>query len=374
MIYLKHLIVGAGLLSLIAVSNSCTDSAAHIETETTSAETEAATETFKLQKEKLSTTIQLPGELIAFQAVDLYAKVSGFVKELKVDIGSEVRAGQILVTLEAPEVTSQLSAAESRLKSQEAVYTASEANYKRLLETSKTPGTISQNDLDIAAAKKASDFANLEAARASFREITEIRNYLVIRAPFAGVITARSVNPGAYVGPSGKGSEFPMLTLQQQKQLRLVVSIPEAYTGYISSNGEVNFRVRSLPSSVFTANMSRKARALDVKLRAERVEFDIDNSDGRLLPGTVADVSLPLTKEDSSFVIPKSALVTSSEGVFVVRISEGKVQRLPVEQGFQFNGRVEIFGDIQAGDELVLKGSDELKTGQSLKTKSKSGA
>lgn len=104
------------------------------------------TEKFTLEKDTLETRLTIPGELVAYQQVDLYAKVTGFVKELKVDIGSKVRSGQILMTLEAPEMMSQLSAAQSRLKSQEALYTASQANYNRLVETSKTPGTISQND------------------------------------------------------------------------------------------------------------------------------------------------------------------------------------------------------------------------------------
>ena len=128
-------------------------------------------ETFPLQKGRLGTSLQLPGELIAYQQVDLYAKVTSFVKELKVDIGSQVTAGQLLIRLEAPELSTQLAGAESRLKSQEALYYATNATYNRLLETSKTPGTISPNDLDIAAAKKNSDMAQLEAAKAAYREV-----------------------------------------------------------------------------------------------------------------------------------------------------------------------------------------------------------
>jgi membrane fusion protein (multidrug efflux system) len=160
--------------------------------------------TFKLETGKLSTALQLPGELTANQQVDLYAKVSSFVKALNADIGSQVSKGQLLMTLEAPELSSQLAAAKSKLKAQEAVYTASKANYERLFETSKTPGTISKNDLDQAIARKNSDEAQLEASKAAFQEVGTIRNYLEIRAPFNGVITARNVNLGAYVGPSGK--------------------------------------------------------------------------------------------------------------------------------------------------------------------------
>ncbi|HEX6432531.1 MAG TPA: efflux RND transporter periplasmic adaptor subunit, partial [Niastella sp.] len=180
-----------------------------------------STEVLPLQKDMLSSSLQIPGELIAFQQVDLYAKENSFVQKLYVDVGSEVKAGQLLATMEAPELSSLEAAAQSRLKSQEALYIASKSNYDRLLETSKTPGTISQNDLDQAMAKKNSDFAQWDAAKAQFREVANRKDYLVIRAPFNGVITTRNANPGAYVGPSGKGSEFPLFTLQEQKKLRL---------------------------------------------------------------------------------------------------------------------------------------------------------
>ena len=205
-----------------------------------------ATEVFSLQKGRLSSSLQIPGELIAYQQVDLYAKENSFVKKLYVDVGSEVTTGQLLVTMEAPELGSQLAGALSNIKSREAIYMASKANYDRLYETSQTPGTISPNDLEQAAARKNSDFAQLEAAKAAYKQIAETQNYLQIRAPFSGVITARNVNPGAYVGPSGKGSELPLFTLQEQKKLRLVISVPEAYTSYLNHKNEVSFTVKSL--------------------------------------------------------------------------------------------------------------------------------
>src|SRR5688572_4121635 len=203
-------LIGAGLLSLL---QSCKSSSGETPIKE-AAPVVAATEVVTLQKGMLSSSLQIPGELIAFQQVDLYAKENSFVRKLYVDVGSEVKAGQLLVTMEAPELNSLEAAAQSRLKSQEALYIASKSNYDRLLETSKTPGTISQNDLDQALAKKNSDFAQWDAAKAQYKEVANRRGYLEIRAPFNGVITTRNVNPGAYVGPSGKGSEFPLFTLQ----------------------------------------------------------------------------------------------------------------------------------------------------------------
>lgn len=329
--------------------------------------TNAGIETFVLKKDKFSTTLQLPGELLAFRQVDLYAKVTSFVKELRVDIGSEVTEGQLLMTLEAPELSSQLSAAESRLRSQEAVAAASMANYNRLIEAGKTPGTVSQNDLDNATAKKNSDAATLEAARAAYREIGAIKDYLEIRAPFSGVITARNVNPGAYVGPAGKGSELPLLILQEQKQLRLAVSIPEAYTGYLHTGDTIGFRVRSFPGKQFRANVARMAGALDVKLRSERVEMDVANPGKTLLPGMVADVTISLSASDSTLVVPKTALVNSTEGLYVITVVNQHAKRVPVKKGRDINDRLEVFGGLQAGETLVSKASEELHDGMIVK-------
>jgi len=331
--------------------------------ETTVKEAAPKTETFKLETGKLSTALQLPGELTAYQQVDLYAKVSSFVKLLNADIGSQVSKGQLLMTLEAPEMSAQVAAAKSKLKSQEAVYTASKANYERLFETSKTPGTISKNDLDQAIAKRNSDEAQLEAAKAAFQEVGSIQNYLEIRAPFSGVITARNVNLGAYVGPSGKGSELPLFTLQDQKKLRLAISIPEVYTGYLEDGHEVSFTVRSLPGRNFTAKVKRLSGALDTRLRSERVEMDVPNADKKLLPGMIAEVNIPLPANASTFVVAKNAVLDTSEGIYVIRVENGKAVKVMVKKGRETDDKVEIFGDLKSGDELVAQPSEEVKDG-----------
>ena len=326
----------------------------------------APAETFVLQKGQLSTNLQVPGELIAFQQVDLYAKENSFVKKLYVDVGSEVREGQLLASLEAPELTSALAGAESRLKSQEAIYIASKANYDRMVETSKTPGTISQNDLDQAAARQKSDYAQLEAARSAHDEILETLKYLEVKASFNGVISARNVNPGAYVGPSGKGSEFPLFTLQEQKHLRLVVSVPEAYTGYLTDRDDVKFKVKALPNEQFTARVKRLAGALDNRLRAERIEMDVYNDNKKLLPGMVAEVNVPLPATDSTFVVPVSAVVNSTERIFVIRVVDHKAQWVDVKLGRSQGGKAEIYGQLNEGDQVIKVASEERRDGSAV--------
>ena len=335
-------------------------------------ETEApSTLVFSLKKARLSSSLQIPGELIAYQQVDLYAKVNSFVKKLYVDVGSEVKEGELLVTMEAPELGSQLAGAESAIKSREAIYLASKANYDRLLETSKTPGTISPNDLEQATARKNSDSAQLLAAQSARTEILEMQNYLQIRAPFNGVITVRNVNPGAYVGPAGKGSELPLFNLQEQKRLRLVLSVPEAYTAYLNNKNEVSFTVKSQPDHRFKAVVSRMSGSIDDRLRSQHIEMDVINNDKKLLPGMVAEVNLQLPASDSAFVVPKSAVMNSTESVFVIRVVNNQSQRVDVKTGRSANGMIEIYGQLKEGDLLLISASEEIKNGtvlQNLKT------
>jgi membrane fusion protein (multidrug efflux system) len=324
--------------------------------------------TLSLVKGRLSTNLYVPGELIAFQQVDLYAKVNSFVKKLYVDVGSEVREGQLLATMEAPEIQSQLASAQARIKSQEAIYIASKANYDRIVETSKTPGTISQNDIDQADARQKSDYAQLEANKSAYNEVAETLKYLEIRAPFNGVITLRNVNPGAYVGPSGKGSDLPMFNLQEQKHMRLVVSVPEAYTAFLQQQGVVRFTIKSLPDHKFTAKVNRLAGALDNRLRAERTEMDVYSNDKTLLPGMVAEVTLPLPSQDSTFLVPSTAVVNGTEKVFVVRVTpEHKAEWVYVRLGRSDGGRMEVYSDsLREGDLLVKNASEETRNGMTI--------
>ena len=167
----KNRLINTFLIAVLLYSCQSEDNAEKKKTETKQTD-DPPTQVFALKKGRLSSSLQIPGELIAYQQVDLYAKVNSFVKKLYVDVGSEVKEGELLATMEAPELNSQLAGAESAIKSREAIYLASKANYDRMLETSKTPGTISPNDLEQAAARKNSDFAQFQAAQSASQ-----RNY-----------------------------------------------------------------------------------------------------------------------------------------------------------------------------------------------------
>ncbi|MEH6305291.1 efflux RND transporter periplasmic adaptor subunit [Olivibacter sp. CPCC 100613] len=365
----RFVLLTSGLFSIACLLARCTSPIQKAEAENQKTKEESTSlEIFRLTKGQLSSSIKIPGELIAYQQVDLYAKVNSFVKKLNVDVGSVVAAGQILATMEAPELNSQLAGAESRLKSQEAVYLASKATYQRLLETSKTPGTVSQNDLDLALAKQNSDLAQFKAAQAAYREVGDTKNYLEIRAPFSGIITARNVSAGAYVGPSGKGSEWPIFTLQQQDKLRLVVSVPELYSAYLNHQNEVKFSVKSLPNESFSAKVARLAGALDPRLRSQRIEMDVNNNNKRLLPGMITEVEVPLTGSEHTFVVPTEAVLNSTLGTYVIKVEHDSAKWIPINLGRQADGKSEVFGPLDESSQLVRIATEEIRDKEPLNT------
>jgi RND family efflux transporter MFP subunit len=146
----------------------------------------------------------------------------------------------------------------------------------------------------------------------------------------------------------------------------LVISVPEAYTSYLNHNNEVNFTVNALPNQQFKASIKRMAGALDNRLHAQRIEMDVINNDKRLLPGMVAEVNLPLPASDSTFIVPKSAVVNSTERVFVIRVANKNAEWIDVKIGREANGTIEIYGKLNPGDLIVRSASDEIRNGSDL--------
>jgi membrane fusion protein, multidrug efflux system len=362
---MKYLISLATPILLWILASSC---GANADAAVKQVPDQTIVQTFSLSKGQLTTHMTIPGELRPFQFVDLYAKVNSFVKKLLVDVGSVVKKDQLLVILEAPEMLDAANTAAQLIQTNKAYYAASKATYERMYQTSKIPGTISPNDLDIAYAKMNSDSSNLMAARSSYNESTNLNRYLEVRAPFDGVISASNLYAGAYAGPAGAGSVIPLLTLQEQAKLRLVIAVPEAATDYFKLGDSVHFSVKTLPGKDFTAIVSRVAGSLDLQLRTEQLQMDVANKDKILLPGMFAQVSLDMTNTDKVFIVPESAVTENTKQVFVIRVKNGKTEWIPVKRGRESEGNVEIFGAMQEGDQLVSTATDELRSGTQVQT------
>lgn len=317
-------------------------------------EAQAALETVKVEAQVLHGKTVLQGELSPFEAVALYPRVSGFIESIAVDRGSPVRAGQILARLSAPELQAQRAEAEARAR-------ADELTHQRLRTASATPGAVAKQELDQAEATWRAGVARLASLRAQ-------EQYLVLKAPFDGLVTERSAHPGALVGPPASPTVPPLLRIEQLAKLRLIVAVPEAYVGAVKQGALVDFTVRAWPGEKLRATVQRIAHALDTKTRTMPVELDVENLDGRLAPGMFAQVEWPLARTAPSLLVPPSAVVRTTERTFVDRVRDGVVEQVPVQLGVTAGERVEVFGALSAGDVLLKRGQEELATGSGVQT------
>ncbi|GAA4400605.1 hypothetical protein GCM10023187_13960 [Nibrella viscosa] len=242
-------------------------------------------------RQTLAPVIQLPGEFRPYQEVNLYPKANGFITKVLVDRGSVVRKGQVLLVLEAPEIEEQLVAARSGYLQAKAVLATSQDHYRRLLVSSKVPGSVAPFDLETARAKVTADSAAAVGANANYQALQKLKGYQVLRAPFNGVITERNVHPGALVGPGSK-QEQPMLVLQDQYRLRLLVDIPETYSMRVREGSSIVFTVNAVPGREFRGRVSRRSGSMNQQFRSETVEIDVPNPSRQFKPGMFAEIIL----------------------------------------------------------------------------------
>jgi membrane fusion protein (multidrug efflux system) len=312
----------------------------------------------------LSTSAQLPGQLVPFNEVNLFPKVNGFVKELFVDRGSIVKKGQLLVILEAPEMEAQLSAANSQYVQAQENAEASKEKYERLKEAAKEPGSVSPLDLDDANAKMKADQAMVQSEGSNVESVKTMESYLRIYAPFDGMIIQRNVSPGALVAP-GKTSDQPMLILQDIHKMRLTVDIPEDYVDKVDLSQPVSFTFNAMPGDVQTAKISRSANSLGT-MQQEAIEIDVLNKNGQLKPGMYAEVEIPMLSGAKSLLVPNTAIIRSTEHEYVVKDSSGRASLVNIKEGLGSNDSTEVFGNLKANDKILLHASDEIKQGDAI--------
>ena len=328
----------------------------------------------------LDRPLALPGDLVAYQDVELRSKVSGFVDAVPVDRGSRVRRGELLVRIVAPELASQRAEADARIQSAraqrieaEAKLASDQATFDRLKAASATPGVVAGNDVEVAQRAVDADHARVEqwkdnetAARDAAKAVAELEGYLRITAPFDGVVTDRDVHVGSLVGPTGT----PMLRVQQVARLRLVVSVPEAAVESVGQGETVTFTVPAHPGETFAGKVARIGHALDPKTRTMPVELDVDNTNGRLAPGMYAQVAWRMRRARPSLFVPATAIATTTERTFVVRIKNSRAEWIDIKRGVSADQLVEVFGALSAGDQVAVRGTDEIRQGTVVQTKS----
>jgi RND family efflux transporter MFP subunit len=374
---------GIACIAIIAAAAACSRPQAESGAAAAPAAGPPTITTVRVTEQPLDVQLSLPGELRAYQSVDIFPRVTGFVKTVVVDRGSRVRAGDVLATLEAPELVAQRAEAQSKLQAAEAQLAVARAKadadrstFERLKAASATPGVVAGNDV-LVAEKGAEASQNqvvaaqqsVEAMRQALNAIRDLEGYLRITAPFAGVVTERNMHPGALVGPSSGTSAPPLLRLVDNDRLRLVVPVPEAYTTQLTTGADVPFSVSAYPGRRFTGRVARIARAVDVATRTMAVELDVANGDGSLAPGTFSQVQWPVRRSGPSLFVPSTSLGSTTDRTFVIRVRDGTTEWVDVKTGLTSGSVVEVFGELEAGDEIAERGTDELRPGTAVQVK-----
>ena len=348
-------------------------------------------------KKTLSRQITLSSELVPFQEIDVYAKESGYVQKLNVDYGTHVKAGQVMATLEIPELEAQLqedqaeiknagnqvSRAGNELKRYEAQYKALHLEYTRLNGVFETqPGIVAQQEVDDAqgkdlaaasqvdagkAALEASQ-SQLAAAKAKLAHDQTLYDYSKITAPFSGVVTERYANLGALVqaGTSSSTQAMPIVRLSQDDLFRLVIPVPESYVRYIHVGDHVDVHVPSL-NRTFPGKVSRFSVDVREDTRTMHTEVDVQNPQRVLMPGLYAEAEVGLDQKDNVPTAPLQAI--NHEGnkttVFVVN-HDGELEDRTVQLGLQTTSDAEITSGLNEGEQVVVSDRSGLKPGQKV--------
>lgn len=333
----------------------------------------ATPDTVTVVARTLDKTVAIPGDLTAYQSVNVHAKVAGFGESVAVDRGSWVQRAQVLARLSAPELRAQRAEAEAKVRAVKAQLAEAQARmvsvqatYQRLKAASATPGVVAGNDLEVAergvdAARAHVDAltGSVLAAEASLTAVAELERSLEITAPFDGVITERNVHPGSLVNQSSG----PMLRIEQIARLRLTVPVPEVYVGAISRGVRVAFSVSAYPDRTFQGVVARPAHSLDMKTRSMPVELDVTNTTRALAPGMFAEVEWPVSRGHASLFVPATAVVRTSERQFAVRVRNGVAEWADVRRGETTGDLIEVFSELREGDLVIRRGNDEIRPG-----------
>jgi RND family efflux transporter MFP subunit len=353
----------------------------------------------------IENVITLSGEFRPFQEVDVHAKVAGYIRQIFVDVGDKVKAGQVLAILEVPELNAQVMGAQADIRrSQDAIrraqseieraqsmHQAYHAAYTRLKQASEArPGLIAEQELDDSLAKDKETDAQTNSARAALAEsqnqlgmaqaaldrLSALQAYSHITAPFAGVVTKRYADTGALIqaGTASETQSMPVVQLAEWSRLRLVIPVPESAVSQLHLGSVVQVHVSSLNQD-FQGRVARFADALNDETRTMHTEIDVQNPQDALTEGMYAEVKLALQAKKDALTVPVQAVVEEGDKHYVLVLDhQDRVEKRPVEVGAQSSNTVEILRGLSEREQVISAGQSDYQVGEVVKPKLESGA
>lgn len=343
----------------------------------------------------LASSLTVAGQFQPYQEVDLHAKVSGYIRRISVDIGDRVKQGQVLATLEVPELQDQLEGtqaqvrhsqseigrAQSEIARAQSMHAALHAAYTRLEQAAQEkPGLIAEQELDDARAKDQESQAQIDVAKAALdatqqqlgvstadsHRVQTLSNYSSIIAPFTGIVTMRYADTGSLIqaGTVSNTQSMPVVRVAQSDLLRLRMPVPEADVPYIQIGGEVQVKVNSTGRS-FVGKIIRFTRALDTNTRTMLTEVDLPNPGLVLNPGMYAETAIQLQQKSNVLIVPFQAIVQNGDEPFVLVVNASNhVEKRNVTLGIQTANRAEIVSGVQQGDRVIASGQSGYQNGE----------
>jgi len=324
---------------------------------------------FAAARAQLANSMTFQGEFYPFQDVLIHAKVSGYVNPIRVDIGDRVRAGDLLATLEVPELKDELDGAVATARRAEAEHAIAHLNYTRLVEVNKSqPNLVAQQDLDDAEAKDSATTAALATARADAGKFRTLSDYTKVLAPFDGVITKRYVDNGTLVEAGTSSNTGPVVELAEDDLLRLRFPVPEAETPLVHEGGDVTISVDAL-HKVFTGRIARDSGDIDRSTRTMIVEVDVPNPDDAFKAGMYASVKFSIQSANGVLAVPLQALSSGDSASVLVVGKDGKLEERRVAVGMRTASLAEIQSGLSEGDLVVVGDRSGLAPGMAVSTK-----
>ncbi len=308
----------------------------------------------------------LPGSLQAFEESPIYARTSGYLVRWYKDIGSRVKEGDLLATIDTPEIDQELNqtrAARQQIVAQLELARISAERWENLRKSDSV--SAQEADQQTSGYKQAQ--ANLASADANVRRLEQLESFKRVYAPFSGVITKRNVDPGALINAGAGAAGRELFDIARVDPLRVFTSVPQSYAPLIRVGGQTTVTLQEFPGQKFTARIARTAESIDPTTRTLLTEVDVPNKDGRLLPGSFGEVHFAVGSNVNKVTVPVNAMLFRSEGPRLAVVDgNGRIQLRPINIGRDYGTSLEILGGVSAEDRVVINPPDSLEEGQQV--------
>ena len=308
----------------------------------------------------------LPGQTMAFTDTPIYARTNGYLKRWYFDIGAHVRQGQLLAQIETPELDAQLRQARADLQTAQANSRLAGITAQRTATLLKTQ-SVSTQERDNAAGAYNADEAIVASRQADVSRLEELQSYENVYAPFDGEITARNTDVGDLINAGAGTPTTELFHMTATKTLRIFVAVPEIDSPAMQPGATPTITFDEYPGQEFHGRLARSSGAINLASRTLLVEVDVDNADGKLLPGAYAFVHFTLPGRTQSVTVPANALLFRSEGLRVGVVRNGKAELMPITIGRDYGDRVEVLSGLGPSDQVILNPSDSLTGGASVR-------